>query len=152
LAGSIIELLKYEDTNSIVFSIESRVPFLFHPLIEYLFSLPMSVKILNGWTKYLLREAMKGTLPEKVRLGRSKLGFPAPEEEWAKRLIMEKVNWCAETAKAASDYVELERFQELCARIVAKKRSEDIRLFWRIIIFAKWLQLNTKTERPVENS
>ena len=152
LAGSIIELLKYEDTNSMAFSIESRVPFLFHPLIEYLFSLPMTVKIRDGWTKYLLREAMRGTLPEKVRLRRSKLGFPAPEEEWAKQLIMEKMDWCTETVKAADDYVELEGFQELCARILAKKRSEDIQLFWRIIIFAKWLQLSAKTEEPAENS
>jgi asparagine synthase (glutamine-hydrolysing) len=148
LAGSIIEILKYEDTNSMVFSIESRVPFLFHPMIEYLFSLPMSVKIRNGWTKYLLREAMKGTLPEKVRLRRSKLGFPAPDEEWAKQLIMEKKDWCTETVKAAGEYVELEGFQELCVRIMAKKRSEDIQLFWRIMIFSKWLQLNAKTEEP----
>jgi len=142
LAGSIIELLKYEDTNSMIFSIESRVPFLFHPLIEYLFSLPMTVKIRNGWTKYLLREAMRGTLPEKVRLRRSKLGFPAPEEEWAKQLIKEKPDWCIETVKAAGDYIKLEGFHGLCARILAKKRSEDIQLFWRIMIFAKWLQLN----------
>jgi len=151
-AGSIIELLKYEDANSRVFSIESRVPFLFHPLIEYLFSLPMSAKIRNGWTKYLLREAMKGTLPEKVRLRRSKLGFPAPEEEWAKRLIMEKMNWCAETVKTATDYVDLEGFQELCARIMTKKWSEDIQLFWKIMIFAKWLQPNGKIEGFIENS
>jgi asparagine synthase (glutamine-hydrolysing) len=111
-------------------------------LIEYLFSLPMSVKIRNGWTKYLLREAMKGTLPEKVRLRRSKLGFPAPEEEWAKRLIMEKMDWCTETVKLASDYVEPREFRELCVRILAKKRSEEVQLFWRIMIFAKWLQLN----------
>jgi len=152
LAGSIIELLKYEDTNSMVFSIESRVPFLFHPLIEYLFSLPMSAKIRNGWTKYLLREAMKGTLPEEVRLRRSKLGFPAPEEEWAKRLIMEKMDSCTELVKTAADYVDLEGFQELCARIMAKKRSEDIQLFWRIMIFAKWLQSHGKTEGSLEHS
>jgi asparagine synthase (glutamine-hydrolysing) len=112
----------------------------------------MSAKIRNGWTKYLLREAMKGTLPEKVRLRRSKLGFPAPEEEWAKRLIMEKMDWCTETVKTATDYVDLEGFQELCARIMAKKRSEDIQLFWRILIFANWLQLNAKTEGSMENS
>ncbi len=65
---------------------------------------------------------------------------------------MEKMDWCAETVKAADDYVELEGFQELCARILAKKRSEDIQLFWRIVIFAKWLQLRAKTEEPAENS
>jgi asparagine synthase (glutamine-hydrolysing) len=152
LEGSILELLRYEDTNSMVFSIESRVPFLFHPLIEYLFSLPMSLKIQNGWTKYLLREAMRGTLPEKVRLRRSKLGFPAPEEEWAEKLIKEKSDWCTKTVKAAGDYVKLKGFQELCTRILAKKRSEDIQLFWRIMIFAKWLQLNNAPQRALENS
>jgi asparagine synthase (glutamine-hydrolysing) len=145
LAGSIIEILKYEDTNSMIFSIESRVPFLFHPLIEYLFILPMSVKIRNGWTKYLLREAMRGTLPEKIRKRRSKLGFPAPEEEWARRLIKEKMDWCFMTVKTAADYVDSEGFQKLCTRILSRKRSEDIQLFWRIMIFSKWLQLNAKT-------
>jgi len=77
-----------------------------------------------------------------VRLRRSKLGFPAPEEEWAKRLIMEKMDWCTETVKLASDYVEPREFRELCVRILAKKRSEEVQLFWRIMIFAKWLQLN----------
>jgi asparagine synthase (glutamine-hydrolysing) len=152
LAGSIIEILKYEDTNTMVFSIEGRVPFLFHPMIEYLFSLPMSVKIRNGWTKYLLREAMRGTLPEKVRLRRSKLGFPAPEEEWARRLINEKMDWCVESVRMAGDYVDLEGFQKLCARILSRKRSEDIQLFWRIMIFSKWLQLNTRLEMSMENS
>jgi asparagine synthase (glutamine-hydrolysing) len=143
LAGSIIELLKYEDTNSMVFSIESRVPFLYHPMIEYLFSLPMSAKIRNGWTKYLLREAMKGILPEKVRLRRSKLGFPAPEEEWARRLINEKMDWCVENVKRAGEYVDVEGFRSLCDRIVSGTRSEDFQLFWRILFFSKWLQLNT---------
>jgi asparagine synthase (glutamine-hydrolysing) len=146
LAGSIIELLKYEDTNSMIFSIESRVPFLFHPLIEYLFGLPMTAKIRNGWTKFLLREAMRGTLPEKVRLRRSKLGFPAPEKEWAEKLIREKYDWSVGAVKAAGNYVELEEFKKLCRRILTKKRSEDIQLFWRILFLARWLQLNNATE------
>jgi hypothetical protein len=65
---------------------------------------------------------------------------------------MEKMDWCAETVKSVSDHVNPEGFQELCVRIVAKKRSEDIQLFWRIMIFAKWLQLNAKTEHTVKNS
>ena len=142
-AGSIIELLKYEDANSMAFSIESRVPFLFHPMIEYLFSLPMSAKIKNGWTKYILREAMKGILPERIRMRRSKLGFPAPSEEWAKRLVKEKMDWCIEIVKHAQEYVDLKGFENLCKRILSKGRSEDIELFWRILILAKWLRVNS---------
>jgi asparagine synthase (glutamine-hydrolysing) len=138
LAGSITELLKYEDTNSMAFSIESRVPFLFHPLIEYLFKLPMSTKINGRWTKYVLRQAMKGVLPEKVRMRRSKMGFPAPSEEWAKRLIRDKKELCIETAAHAKDYVNLKNLENLFTRILAKGRSEDVELFWRILILSRW--------------
>jgi asparagine synthase (glutamine-hydrolysing) len=139
LAGSIIELLKYEDTNSMVFSIESRVPFLYHPMIEYLFTLPMSLKIHNGWTKYLLRNSMSGILPEKVRLRRSKLGFPAPEEEWARELISQKMEWCRALAKNSEVYLNPGAFEGLCAAIKKNGRAEDFQLFWRILIFSSWL-------------
>jgi asparagine synthase (glutamine-hydrolysing) len=144
LAGSIIELLKYEDTNSMAFSIESRVPFLFHPMIEYLFKLPVSAKINGKWTKYILRESMKGVLPEKIRMRRSKLGFPAPSEEWAKKLIKERTDLCIKTVAYARDYVNLKNFEALCKRILAKGWSEDIELFWRILILSKWIQIISK--------
>ncbi len=144
LAGSIIELLKYEDTNSMAFSIESRVPFLFHPMIEYLFKLPMSTKINGRWTKYILRESMKGTLPERIRMRRGKLGFPAPSEEWAKRLIRERAGLCIEIVTYAKDYVDLKNFEALCRSILAKGRSEDIELFWRILVLSKWIQITSK--------
>ncbi len=144
LTGSIIELLKYEDTNSMTFSIESRVPFLFHPIIEYLFKLPMSVKIRNGWTKYILREAMKGVLPEKIRTRRSKLGFPAPSEEWARRLVKERMDWCIETVEHSKDYLNLKGFENLCRRILSKGWSEDVELFWRILILSKWIQIRNR--------
>ncbi len=144
LAGSIIELLKYEDTNSMAFSIESRVPFLFHPMIEYLFKLPMSTKINGRWTKYILRESMKGILPERIRMRRGKLGFPAPSEEWAKRLIKERTGLCIETATYVKNYVDLKGFEDLCRSILAKGRSEDIELFWRILVLSKWIQIMSK--------
>lgn len=145
LAGSISELLKYEDTNSMVFSIESRVPFLFHPMIEYLFRLPMSTKIRDKWTKYILREAIKGNLPEKIRTRRSKLGFPAPEEEWAKRLIKERMDSCMETVKYAKNYVDPKGFEKLCLRILSRGYSQDIQLFWRILILSKWIEIMNRS-------
>jgi asparagine synthase (glutamine-hydrolysing) len=147
LAGSIIELLKYEDTNSMAFSIESRVPFLFHPMIEYLFKLPMSTKINGRWTKYILRESMKGILPERIRMRRGKLGFPAPSEEWAKKLIKERAGLCIEIVTYAKDYVDLKNFEALCRSILAKGRSEDIELFWRILVLSKWIQIMSKQKR-----
>lgn len=62
-------------------SIESRVPFLDHKLVEFTSSLPERLK-LRGWTtKYVLRQSMKGVLPEPI-LSRPKMGFPVPIGKW----------------------------------------------------------------------
>jgi asparagine synthase (glutamine-hydrolysing) len=76
-------LLRWEDRCSMQYSIESRTPFADDiPLIESVFSMPSSFKIRSGWSKSLLREAMKGILPEPVRLRTDKLGFATPQSDW----------------------------------------------------------------------
>jgi asparagine synthase (glutamine-hydrolysing) len=77
-------LLKWEDRNSMWFSIEARVPFLDYRLVERSLATKSNWKIRNGTTKFILREAMKGVLPEKIRLRRDKMGFVTPQEEWFK--------------------------------------------------------------------
>jgi asparagine synthase (glutamine-hydrolysing) len=79
---SLPSLLRYEDKNSMAFSIESRTPFLDFRLVEYLARLPMDLKIRNGWTKFILRQAMKGIIPEKIRRRRGKLAFDTPQDAW----------------------------------------------------------------------
>ncbi len=75
------ELLMKQDQMSMAASIESRVPFLDHKLVEFSTALPDRLK-LHGWTtKYVLREAMKGLLPETI-LKRPKMGFPVPLGRW----------------------------------------------------------------------
>lgn len=73
-------LLHYEDRNSMAFSIESRVPFLDHRLVEYGFSLPVDFRIRPGKTKYILREALKEYLPHSIYDRRDKKGFVTPGE------------------------------------------------------------------------
>ena len=75
-------LLKWDDRNSMWYSIESRTPFLDYRLVEYLLKAEDSAKIKDGYTKSLLRRSMKGLLPEKIRLRRDKVGFATPEEAW----------------------------------------------------------------------
>ena len=60
------ELLKYADRNSMAHGREVRLPFLSHELVEFIFSLPAHFKIRNGWTKWILRETMKSSLPESI--------------------------------------------------------------------------------------
>jgi asparagine synthase (glutamine-hydrolysing) len=76
------QLLREEDRNSMAFSIESRLPFLDYRVVEFLFSIPERFKIRDGMTKYILRESMKGILPEEVRERTGKLGFPTPMDDW----------------------------------------------------------------------
>jgi asparagine synthase (glutamine-hydrolysing) len=64
------------------FSLEARVPFLDHRLVEATLSTDGREIIVNGMTKNPLRNAMKGILPEKIRLRIDKMGFSTPEDEW----------------------------------------------------------------------
>jgi asparagine synthase (glutamine-hydrolysing) len=75
------ELLMKQDQMSMAASIESRVPFLDHKLVEFTASLPVRLKLRGITTKYILRESMKGILPEAI-LTRSKMGFPVPLGAW----------------------------------------------------------------------
>ena len=77
-------LLKWEDRNSMWFSLESRVPFLDYRLVEKTLATASDLKIKKGVTKHILRQAMKGILPEKIRLRRDKIGFNTPQNEWFK--------------------------------------------------------------------
>lgn len=75
------ELLMKQDQMSMAASIESRVPFLDHPLMEFAARLPERMKLRGATTKYVLREAMRGLLPDQI-LSRSKMGFPVPVGSW----------------------------------------------------------------------
>ncbi len=75
-------LLKWEDRNSMYFSLEARVPFLDHRIVERLLAMPGESHIRRGVTKAFLREAMAGTLPEKIRNRKDKTGFVTPQADW----------------------------------------------------------------------
>jgi len=84
-------LLHYEDRNSMAFSLEARLPFLDYRLVEFSFSLPARLKMDGGVTKVVLREAMKGTLPERVRNRMDKIGFVTPEADWFKTTLRDPI-------------------------------------------------------------
>lgn len=79
-------LLKWEDCNSMRFSVEARVPFLDYRLVEKTLASSNNWKIRKGITKYILREAMTGVLPERIRLRNDKIGFETPQDEWFRKL------------------------------------------------------------------
>ena len=71
-------LLRYEDRNSMAFSIETRLPFLDYRLVNCSFGLSESAVNRDGWTKYVVRQSMNGAAPSDVMWRKSKMGFPAP--------------------------------------------------------------------------
>ena len=77
----LVELLMKQDQMSMAASIESRVPFLDHPLVEFAARLPPRMKLRGFTTKWILREAVKPLLPDAI-LKRPKMGFPVPFGEW----------------------------------------------------------------------
>jgi asparagine synthase (glutamine-hydrolysing) len=75
------ELLMKQDQMSMAESIESRVPFLDHELVQFASRLPQRLKLRGLTTKYVLRQAMKDRLPAEI-LSRKKMGFPVPIGAW----------------------------------------------------------------------
>lgn len=78
-------LLRYEDRNSMAFSIESRVPFMDYRLIEFTLGLPENFVYKRGERKRILRNAFKGVVPAKILERKDKMGFVSAEERWIKR-------------------------------------------------------------------
>jgi asparagine synthase (glutamine-hydrolysing) len=76
------ELLRYADRNSMAHSREVRLPFLNHELVEFVFSLPSSYKIRNGFTKWILRKAMDNYLPQAIIWQKNKIGYEPPQKQW----------------------------------------------------------------------
>jgi asparagine synthase (glutamine-hydrolysing) len=76
------ELLRYADRNAMAHGREVRLPFLNHDLVEFVFSLPSHFKIRQGWTKWLLRNAMQNKLPGSITWRKDKVGFEPPQKQW----------------------------------------------------------------------
>lgn len=84
ISNSLPALLQVEDRVSMAASIETRVPFLDHHLVEFTASIPTSIKFKNGQLKYLLKQLAKQILPEKIAGRKDKMGFPVPLTSWYK--------------------------------------------------------------------
>lgn len=75
-------LFHYADRGSMAHSIESRMPFMDYRLVEFLFSVPATYKLHDGWTKYIARKAFDKKLPDNITWRKDKMGWPIPEKFW----------------------------------------------------------------------
>jgi asparagine synthase (glutamine-hydrolysing) len=132
-------LLRYEDKNSMAFSIESRVPFLDHELVEFIFQLPIDQKIKRGWNRYVYRQAMKGKMPETNRTRRSKIGFTNPEAAWTRdRAAQIREVFSSETLASRGIFDSRRLVDGLDAWLAGK--PGDGLAFWRVLVTELWLR------------
>jgi asparagine synthase (glutamine-hydrolysing) len=137
---SVPALLHYEDRDSMAHSIESRVPFLDYRLVEFVIDLPDSYKIMNAKTKFVMREAMKGIIPDKIVNRHDKLGFMSPEEVWIREnpdiFRKEIAEACDRIGSLIDKTKVLNWFDE---RLVSKKSFGYI--FWKLISVGRWIKV-----------
>lgn len=132
-------LLRYEDRNSMAFSIESRVPFLDYNLVETVFNMPISYKIKDGITKRILRDAID-LLPEKISHRYSKLGFVTPEDKWINdnpEIFRKELK---EACKYLSPLVNKEQVMKWYDSVAGKVSRMDYTAF-RIICAGRWVKI-----------
>jgi len=97
MKGDLQVLLRCADRNSMAHSREVRLPFLFHELVNYAFSLPATYKIHEGWTKWILRNTFDSLLPKQICWRKDKLGYEPPQKRWMENgMIREKIMTAAE--------------------------------------------------------
>ena len=133
-------LLHYEDRNSMAFSLEARLPFLDYRLVEFSFSLPAHLKMDGGVTKVILREAMKGTLPERIRNRMDKIGFATPEEIWFRTGLREWIEKIISSKSFAErGYFDVPKVKRIFLEYCEGKRNNHS-LIWRWVNLELWLR------------
>lgn len=136
------EYLRYEDRNSMRFSLESRLPFLDFRLVQSAFSLSPDDYIVNGVTKVQLREIGKSKLAEEVRLRRDKTGFVSPQELWQKNELKLELDNCFDVIQKEGlfDFIEKDAVVSLYQEY-KKGISNDWAVIWRIYCLYKWKKI-----------
>ncbi len=135
---SLPKLLHWEDRNSMARSVEGRVPFLDHRVVELALGLPDHFKFSRGVTKLVLREAMTEILPQEIAQRRDKIGFAASEQKW---FVRSHPEWFKSGIEKACDFKGIFDSDKLL--LENQKMLEGLlpydRRFWRVLCFGEWM-------------
>lgn len=136
-------LLHQYDRASMANGIECRMPFMDYRVVEYIFSLPSPSKVGGGYTKRVLRAAVKGILPDETRLNKHKTGFNAPTAEWFQTDLKD---WFFEQLNAPAflnnPYFDGRQIAEEFKAIINTPRADQYKWkFWAYIHVAHWLRM-----------
>lgn len=128
--------LKCEDRCSMWHSVESRTPFADDiNLIEYAFQLPSTYKIKNGVNKFILRESLRGTVPEVILNRKDKMGFATPNSQWIKNIKDAVRPYFDDSLK---DYFDMQKINRDFNQMFNHNLGPDDTRTFKFIAFAVW--------------
>ena len=132
------DILTKVDRAAMAVSLETRVPFLDHQLIEFAWSLPLHMKIRNGEGKWILRRVLEKHVPLKM-FDRPKSGFGVPIDSWLRGPLREWAGDLLSMDRIRRDgYFDAEKIQKLWDEHLTGKRRWHHQL-WNILMFNAWL-------------
>ncbi|HLV85910.1 MAG TPA: asparagine synthase (glutamine-hydrolyzing) [Candidatus Sulfotelmatobacter sp.] len=146
----LVELLMKQDNMSMAASVESRVPFLDHKLVEFAMSIPQRFQLRGSVGKNVLKTAMKGLLPDSI-LHRKKLGFPTPWSRWLAGPRLELIDKLLSEPRSSERQLFRPRAVErLFAEHKSRYRDNTDRI-WRLLNLELWHRVCIEGE-PVSSS
>jgi asparagine synthase (glutamine-hydrolysing) len=130
IGGFLLTLLRYGDRNSMAHSREVRLPFCDHRIAEFVFSLPPSLLMGEVQTKRLLRESMRGVLPEGIRTRWNKQGFRPPQDQWFRS---DRLLRCVREAFESAEFRESPYWDaRWWLRALARVEAGELQLGWTL--------------------
>jgi asparagine synthase (glutamine-hydrolysing) len=134
-------LLRYEDRNSMAFSLESRLPFLTAALADFAYSLPSEHLISNDANgKQVLRCAMRGMVPEAILNRRDKIGFATPDRLWARSLRPWLHQVLASEPAQNLLWLDAPKARRSLDRHLESHATNFNSQFWRTIALIRWVE------------
>lgn len=136
-------LLKWDDRNSMAFSVEGRYPFLDHELIELCLSFASHTLYHHGWTKYPLRTSLQGVLPPSLLARRSKLGFEVPQDKWLCGPLRPALEAWLKQDRPLWECVERTDIEKLAHTMWLQQgsKAEMGQTIFRLFMFDRWAEL-----------
>jgi asparagine synthase (glutamine-hydrolysing) len=140
-------LLRYEDRNSMAFSVESRTPFMDYRLIEFCLGLPEEFVYQEGERKTILRSAMRGLVPDEILDRKDKMGFVSEEENWIKNEGFDWFQKLIETPlpESFNEFFYEEQLHDYALKLQKSKIEYEYDA-WRVVNFKIWLDLMVREE------
>ncbi len=130
------ELLRYSDRNSMAHSREVRLPFLYHEMVQFIFSLPSNHKIQNGYTKSILRKLMDDKLPHNIVWRTDKIGYEPPQKLWMENPDLKDYLYEAKSKLVKEDILK----PQVLAKKSKSQHAHDANNFdWRYLCVAQML-------------